>query len=508
MFPQESMNFYIDPYELIRHQLLNAEVCSASRLVPNSAQDSHPNNNYIIDMALASLRPLDLNPNLYGMSTLFVPDQNSILREIMRREQESALKRQRDIFELSSQIHLNQVRMPHSQGLFSEPEMSQMVLSSTFQDTSLHHGAKPQPLQVDLRQDQSKLRQRKNRILTPPRSSSSNSTATMSPTTVPTEASIPLIYPTKKASDDAKKPKVAKKEAAKRDNKWLASYAQLVAYKEKHGNCIVPRGYTPDSRLASWVAEQRKQYKLLQDGKPSSITPKRIHLLNSLDFAWNAQDAAWDRHMSDLMRYKNEFGDCLVPLDNPDYPKLGLWVKEQRCHFTLKKAGKRSHMTKERQQALESIGFCWDTHEGIWGERVRELREYKEESGHCIVPTSYRKHPKLSSWVHHQRRQFKKFNDGQPCHITLERIRALEELGFVWHCRHPRKNRKRRRTLTGKSNMGRSNSLVASSDEKDSDNESDSNGDIDCVSECDKTSDCDESVLSASKRQKTHLVPT
>lgn len=490
MFLQEGMDSYVDPYELIRHQLLHAQVSSASRLASDSAQDRHPNNHYLIDMALATLRPLDLNPNLFGMSSLIVPDRDSILREIMRREQENALERQRDIFELST--HQVPILHPH-QSIF-EPDMSQIMPSVTFQDTAVHRGAAPQAPQVDFRQDQSKLRPRKDRKL---------------PRDVPAKASIPPSKRTKKATDDANKPKVAKKVAAKRNNKWLASYEQLVAYKEKYGNCIVPRGYTPNSRLASWVAEQRKQYKLLQDGKPSSITPERIQLLKNLDFAWNAQGAAWDRHLSDLIRYKNEVGDCLVPLDHPDYPRLGLWVKEQRRHFTLKKAGKQSHMTKERQQALESIGFCWDTHEGVWSERLGELHKYKEEYGHCFVPTSYRKHPKLSSWVHHQRRQFKKLKDGQPCHITLKRIRALDELGFVWHCRQPRKNRKPRRTLTGQNKKARSISLVDSSDEKDSDSGSDS--DNDCASECDKTSNCDESDsdieldLCPSKRQKTHF---
>jgi hypothetical protein len=41
------------------------------------------------------------------------------------------------------------------------------------------------------------------------------------------------------------------------DARWLASLDKLKKYKEKHGDCIVPRGYSPDPRLASWVAEQR-----------------------------------------------------------------------------------------------------------------------------------------------------------------------------------------------------------------------------------------------------------
>jgi hypothetical protein len=239
-------------------------------------------------------------------------------------------------------------------------------------------------------------------------------------------------------------PKVAKKKkkeeknaggTVKKDTKWLISLAQLVEYKKEFGDCIVPRGYAPNPRLASWVAEQRKQYKLHKDGKPSSITPARIERLNELDFAWNAQDAAWERHLEDLKCFKKEHGDCLVPLGNPNFPKLGLWIKEQRRHYTLMKQGKPSHMTEERALALDSIGFCWDTHEAIWGERLRELCEYKAVHGDCLVPTSYPRNTKLGTWVHHQRRQYKKFKEGKPCHITIERIRALESIGFAWNPR-------------------------------------------------------------------------
>ena len=43
----------------------------------------------------------------------------------------------------------------------------------------------------------------------------------------------------------------------KKDTKWLLMLEELKDYKADHGNCIVPRGYSPNPRLASWVAEQR-----------------------------------------------------------------------------------------------------------------------------------------------------------------------------------------------------------------------------------------------------------
>jgi len=218
-----------------------------------------------------------------------------------------------------------------------------------------------------------------------------------------------------------------------RNVKWMESYNDLKKYKHEYGNCIVPRGYVFNPRLAVWVAEQRKQYKLRLYGRNSSITAERIALLEQVDFAWNAQEAAWERHMADLKAFKDENGDCLVPVNHPNYPKLGLWVKEQRRHFNFLKRGKPSHMTDSRYVELSGLGFCWDTQEAVWGERLRELKQFKVKNGHSMVPTHYSTNPRLGTWVHHQRRQYREHKRDKPCHITHERIAALDRIGFIWH---------------------------------------------------------------------------
>jgi hypothetical protein len=89
-------------------------------------------------------------------------------------------------------------------------------------------------------------------------------------------------------------------------------------------------------------------------------------------------------------------------------------------------------MSAERAAVLDSLGFCWDTHEATWLERMSELVEFKAKFGTCLVPTNFSENPKLGTWVHHQRRQYKLFQDGKPSHITPERIQTLQDLGFVW----------------------------------------------------------------------------
>jgi hypothetical protein len=127
-----------------------------------------------------------------------------------------------------------------------------------------------------------------------------------------------------------------------------------------------------------------------------------------------------------------------VPIDSAKYPKLGLWIKEQRRHYTLMKQGKPSHMTIERFQQLSALDFCYDTHESTWQQRLGELQEFKRVNGTCAVPCNH-SNSKLAIWVHHQRRQYKKMVLGEQTHMTAGRIEALDGIGFVWS---PRKKRR------------------------------------------------------------------
>ena len=47
--------------------------------------------------------------------------------------------------------------------------------------------------------------------------------------------------------------KQSKPRSKKKDEKWLATLEELKSYKAEHGDCIVPRGYIENPRLASWV---------------------------------------------------------------------------------------------------------------------------------------------------------------------------------------------------------------------------------------------------------------
>merc|ERR1712238_600814 len=92
----------------------------------------------------------------------------------------------------------------------------------------------------------------------------------------------------------------------------------------------------------------------------------------------------------------------------------------------LRNTGSR-RLDAGRIQKLEELGFQWNMMPDRWEARLRELREFKEEHGHCNVPS---KHPGgLGDWVMYQLSK----KEGR-C-LDAGRIQKLEELGFQWRQR-------------------------------------------------------------------------
>jgi len=221
-------------------------------------------------------------------------------------------------------------------------------------------------------------------------------------------------------------------------SQWNGQFKLLQQYKNDHGDCLVPRRCTTSAgtNLGRWVNTQRQQYKKFEEGKPSHMTQERIDKLESIGFVWDAQESQWNELFELLQLYKNDHGDCLVPHNYTTSAgvNLGLWVTKQRQQYKKSQEGKPSHMVQERIKKLESIGFVWDLQESQWNEQFEVLQQYKKDDGDCHVPQSYttKDGVNLGRWVHNQRLQYKKFQEGKPSSMTQERIETLERIGFPW----------------------------------------------------------------------------
>ena len=89
--------------------------------------------------------------------------------------------------------------------------------------------------------------------------------------------------------------------------RWEVMYDRLVAYKEKHGHCLVPNRHKEDFRLGSWVSTQRRQRKALLLGRfdATTLSTSRIQRLDAIGFAWHTSDprrAKWDAYFQHLKR--------------------------------------------------------------------------------------------------------------------------------------------------------------------------------------------------------------
>jgi len=196
---------------------------------------------------------------------------------------------------------------------------------------------------------------------------------------------------------------------------FQARLSELMKYKEEHGDLLVPAKYQPNIKLSSWVKQQRIQYKSFKEGKESEsqLTAARMAALESIGFVWPLRtklDKKWNYRLEELKKFKEEHDHCRVPDKYPLNPQLATWVSTQRVQFRLYKEGtKQSMITPARIEALDAIGFDWGR-EGCsdlvdWEVRYEELRQYKEQHGHCRVPRAFKENQQLGNWVHTQVRE-------------------------------------------------------------------------------------------------------
>mmetsp|Transcript_41374 Transcript_41374/g.50326 ORF Transcript_41374/g.50326 Transcript_41374/m.50326 type:complete len:82 (-) Transcript_41374:115-360(-) len=71
----------------------------------------------------------------------------------------------------------------------------------------------------------------------------------------------------------------------------MNSYNKLKTFQLRHGHCNIPMIYKKYFQLVIWTTEQRKQYKLMIEGKASIMTKERKQALEKIGFQWNLNSA-------------------------------------------------------------------------------------------------------------------------------------------------------------------------------------------------------------------------
>jgi hypothetical protein len=224
---------------------------------------------------------------------------------------------------------------------------------------------------------------------------------------------------------------------------WTARLQQLIEYKNRTGNTLVPKRYKENPALGNWVNKQRQNYRKFVLNQPTSLTKRQVDILNELQFCWVATRI--DRSALSW-RSINDWWAQLEDLRRAAYPKLalvppqsphGTWIQRQREMYV----GSRAHgasmectLQPDQVEALNSLDPEWylTRRQLLWERRYRELVEYKAGNGNCCVPISYA-NKQLANWVSHQRKQYNLMQRSKPSYMTTDRLHRLNSIGFVWN---------------------------------------------------------------------------
>jgi hypothetical protein len=196
---------------------------------------------------------------------------------------------------------------------------------------------------------------------------------------------------------------------AEREAQWQRSFNRLEAHKKRHGTLQIGKAENP--QMYTWIDEQRKKH------QKQKLSEERIALLEEIGFEFDLHEATWWDFYERLCRYKDEHGDTLVPSDYTRDPSLGKWVaRQRRTHNHL-------HLSQERVEQLESLGFSWNVRDDAWDYFYDQLQEFYQENGHTRVPVSNKA---LWRWVERQRRFLRKVGNDHQLRFELEKM-GLEE---------------------------------------------------------------------------------
>ena len=171
------------------------------------------------------------------------------------------------------------------------------------------------------------------------------------------------------------------------DARWEKVFAQLVAYKSRHGHVLGPfRIHYPV--LSQWVCTQRR-YK-----KRGTLSARRVERLEQLGLEWTGDRGRaqlW-AELDLVSEFRRRQGHLAIP-NEPPHRRLYEWAREQRRLFA------RGELATRVKAELLSLDFPFTRAEVEWERKYANLRSLHERMG-----TIRRARGELGKWVVAQRR--------------------------------------------------------------------------------------------------------
>lgn len=226
-----------------------------------------------------------------------------------------------------------------------------------------------------------------------------------------------------------------------REERWWEQFDALADYVRVHNH------FPPQSRgryqllwkgekVGQFVNESRNGYR--ENGWLSKF-PDRVAALESLPgWVWNAQDAEWELHFSQLQRWVAMFGHADPRSgDMVDGFDIGKWVAKQRSRIAGKsyvdhrRGGvmRKESLSPERTARLRALpGWVDNTREAMWETGYRRLVDYVGTNGglpaqKLVLDDGFT----IGGWVATQRERYRRGR------LSRERVSKLQEIpGWTW----------------------------------------------------------------------------
>ena len=194
----------------------------------------------------------------------------------------------------------------------------------------------------------------------------------------------------------------------------------LEQYKEREGDCDVPRNHKEDGKnLGEWLSTRR------MDKKKGRLDAEKEKEMEERGVVWDIYSKQWQDSFTLLVQYKKKVGNCNVPREHKEDEKnLGSWLNKQRLDK------KKGRLDAKRESELDEIGVVWDVLSHKWHKwetMFALLLQYKEREGDCNVSQNHKEDGEnLGQWLNRQRANKKSGT------IDAENLQRLDEIGVVW----------------------------------------------------------------------------
>ncbi len=202
-----------------------------------------------------------------------------------------------------------------------------------------------------------------------------------------------------------------------RQEDFEEGYHHLLEFISENGNARVPSQYltTNGFKLGKWVLNRRK-------GKIAGwLSDAHYRKLEEAAFIWDTVWFEFEQTLDLLKEFKKENEHVRVPARYITSSGINLGVKAAN----LRKSWRKGILTADKIKSLEDIRFIFDPMLEDWNKGYKTLCKFQSKEGHCLVGSSIKQDGYyLGQWVSTQRKRKNK--------LTLEQIKRLDDLGFVW----------------------------------------------------------------------------